>query len=120
MQTFGYHIFPPFVDAYRSSYEGKLSLKKIKALMRSHAIEWGCHSVGEGVLSGYEAAVYNKQPVVCCAFVGEHPDAFCLVAVVTKDRGKGVTKDRGKGKYWFERIKIIEGVGIIQPEWNVT
>ena len=41
--VFGYHIFPPFVDAYMQSFwdEIQLPLSEIESKMKSHAWEWG-------------------------------------------------------------------------------
>lgn len=116
MKTYGYHIFPPFIDAYRQGFNGKekRTLKDIKRMLISHSVEWGEKSVGHSILSRQDAAMYNSWHVVGCARVfNEKGLEMELVAVVIPSKSE-------KHPYWFEHIRVTEGVQIIQPEWDVT
>ena len=111
-EVFGYHIFPPFIDAYRQSFdtESKLSISDIAKQMESHAIEWGEQSLGQAVLRGNEIPKYNNKIILCCAYTytGENNDRYKEYLIV-------VTKF---GYDWYDNLEFIEGV--IENEWDVT
>ena len=110
--VFGYHIFPPFIDAYMQSFwdEIQLPLSEIESKMKSHAWEWGKEVIGESILRGRELPKYNDKIVLCCAYTytGKNNDIHKHYLVVVDE----FCDD------WYDKLQFIEGR--VSDEWDVT
>lgn len=110
--VFGYHIFPPFIDAYIQSFwdEIQLLLSEIESKMKSHAWEWGKEVVGESILRGREIPKYNDKIVLCCAYTytGKDNNSHKHYLVVVDEFCD----------YWYDKLQFIEGN--VSDEWDVT
>lgn len=111
-EVFGYHIFPPFIDAYQNSFysEPKKTLKQIRQIAESHALDWGEKSIGKCTLERKELPKHKNKLVVCCVYLYKKGASNKHYLVVT-DGDKN-------GKYWFDNLEFVEG--IILDEWDVT
>ena len=109
---FGYHIFPPFTDAYMNSFfnEIQLPLSDIESKMKSHALEWGKDVIGESILRGRELPKYDDKIVLCCAYTytGKDNDSYKHYLVVVEEFGDD----------WYHKLQFIEG--FVRDEWDVT
>jgi len=110
--VFGYHIFPPFIDAYMQSFwdEIQLPLSEIESKMKSHAWEWGSEVVGKSILKGKELPKFNDKIVLCCAYTytGKDNDRHKHYLVVVDE----FCED------WYDKLQFIEGS--VSDEWDVT
>lgn len=111
-EVFGYHIFPPFIDAYMQSFcdEIQLPLSDIESKMKSHAWEWGKEVIGESILRGRELPKYKDKIVLCCAYTytGKDNDSHKQYLVVVDEFCDG----------WYDKLQFIEGH--VSNEWDVT
>ena len=110
--VFGYHIFPPFIDAYMQSFwdEIQLPLSEIESKMKSHAWEWGKEVVGESILRGRQLPKFNDKIVLCCAYTytGKDNDSYKHYLVVVDEFCNE----------WDDKLQFIEGR--VNDEWDVT
>jgi hypothetical protein len=105
-----YHIFPPFVDAYKESLfdNKKVSIAEIERLMKNHAIDWGGEVVSKCILEGKDMPKHDGKVVLCCAYIynGEIYEKDYLIVL-----------DEFGGD-WYDKLQFIEGE--VKSEWDVT
>lgn len=110
--VFGYHIFPPFIDAYIQSFwdEIQLPLSEIESKMKSHACEWGREVFEKSISKDKELPTYNDKIVLCCAYTytGKDNDMHKHYLIVVNEFCDN----------WYDNMQFIEGY--INNEWDVT
>lgn len=109
--VYGYHIFPPFIDAYMNSFwSTQITMSEIKNKMEGHAIEWGSEVVGKSVLHGREIPKHNDKIVLCCAYtyIGEEDISHKKYLIVLDEFSSN----------WYDKLEFIEAD--ILSEWDVT
>ena len=110
--VFGYHIFPPFVDAYMNSFwsEKQLPLDEIRKMMEGHANEWGKEVIGESVSRGREIPTHEGKMVLCCAYTYTGKD--------NKSDKNYLIVTNGGNADWYDKLEFVEGK--VLDEWDVT
>lgn len=110
--VFGYRIFPPYIDAYRTSYRGLVSIDDIKNQMIDHAYEWGGRVVGESILLRRNIPKHGNKIVLCCAniYLNDNDDDHKQYLVVIDENQFG--------NDWMDNLEFVEGN--FNDEWNVT
>jgi len=113
-KVYGYHIFPPYIDAYQNHFntEELLPLDIIQQKAEGHACEWGSKVIGDSILENKEIPMIDGKYILCCIYLYKNQhvkEKDLLIVFDPKKEFEG---------YWFNNVEMIEGN--INPDWDVT